>query len=250
MQPLSVSSATPCASARVDRALRGMSRQISRLDIDWHDVPSLARDEVEAFIRRRFSDAYDARISRFLPCLISLSDADGPCGAVGLRPAGESRLFLEQYLDQPVEQAVAGMACGPVARDSIVEIGNLGSRDAGASLLLFLTLGSVLEAAGCRWMVFSATGQVATMVEKVGLPTRTLASADPVRLTGSVDDWGSYYESAPRVMAGDVQAAFAALSLQPALAAALALISPLAHPMAEHLRRRQVTGPAAREVQS
>ncbi|MFX5141988.1 thermostable hemolysin, partial [Acinetobacter baumannii] len=89
-------------------------------------------------------------------------------------------------------------------------------------------------------MVFSATGQVAAMVDKVGLPTRALALADPARLTGSVDDWGSYYESAPRVMVGDVQAAFAALSLQPALAAALALIAPLAHPMAEHLRRRQL----------
>lgn len=218
---------------------RAVSRQLPLHAFAWHDEQADGREAVESFIRDRFAEVYSARLSTFMPCLLSIRHDADLTGAVGLRPAGEGRLFLEQYLRQPVEQAVAAVARAPVNRHQIVEIGNLAAQHLGVSQLLFLALGSLLQAAGCRWLVFSATGPVARMVDKVNLPTHVLCEADPSRLAGPVADWGSYYETAPQVMVGDIQTAFATMTRRPGLAAALALFGPVAEQLAAELLQRQ-----------
>ncbi len=222
-----------------ERGFRAVPRQLPLHAFAWHDEYAEGRDEVEAFIRERFAEVYAARINRFMPCLLSIRHDGGLTGAVGLRPAGEGKLFLEQYLSLPVEQAVASITHTPVHRHQIVEIGNLGALHHGVSQLLFLALGSTLQAAGCRWLVFSATGQVASMVHKVNLPTHVLCDADPLRLADPVSDWGSYYHTAPQVMVGDIQGAFASLARRPLLASALALFQPVAEQLAAELLKRQ-----------
>jgi hypothetical protein len=135
-------------------------------------------------------------------------DLDDQPGAIaGLRFAGCSALFLEHYLDRPVEQAVARRFHEPVDREQIVEIGNLVSMLPGAASMLFAVLPGLLDAAGVRWVVCTATPRVHGMLEGMGFPSKTICAADPSVLGDGVESWGSYYESRPRVIAGDVKVA-------------------------------------------
>lgn len=166
------------------------------------DAPG--RKALEACIADKFATQYGARIETFLPYLVSLSVA-GEMGAVaGLRPARSASLFLEQYLDVPVEQAISRAHMTPVDRDQVVEIGNLVSVAPGAASLLFGLLPGVLARSGLRWVVCTATPQVRAMLDRLGFPSRTICNADPEVLGEKRGDWGTYYDSRPQVIVGDV----------------------------------------------
>ena len=90
------------------------------------------RAELELFIRDVFRRAHGASIRHFMPQLMSLRDHGGKVLAVcGLRNAGDADLFLETYLDAPVETLIAQRAGQQVARADIVEIGNLAVAEPG-----------------------------------------------------------------------------------------------------------------------
>lgn len=154
-----------------------------------------------------FARQHQARIEHFLPLLLSL-DLAGQSGAIaGLRCAGRARLFLEQYLDVNVEQAVSRCFREPVDRKQVVEIGNLVSMLPGAATMLFAVLPQLLDDAGIRWVTCTATPQVRSMLHKLGFSTKTLAAADPAVLGDRAEAWGTYYEARPTVIAGDVRVA-------------------------------------------
>nr|WP_265944445.1 thermostable hemolysin [Dechloromonas sp. A34] len=56
--------------------------------------------------------------------------------------------------------------------------------------------------------VFTATGELIRIFAKLGLPLLALAPADPARLGSEAGAWGSYYETAPVVVAGRIRWAF------------------------------------------
>lgn len=173
-----------------------------------------ARRPVEALIRQRFDEAYGARISGFMPRLFSLEEIGGlPLGACGLRDAGSTPLFLERYLDLPIEAAIAAQLGRPVARETIVEVGQFAGQGAGAFRSLIRHLAERLHRDGQHWVVFTGTTALRNAFARLGLPVRELGIADPARLTPEErEDWGSYYRHAPRVMFGDIRAGFAALA--------------------------------------
>jgi len=165
------------------------------------------RRAVEQSIMQKFERAYGAHLTHFLPDLLKLGTADELGAVAGIRAARKEALFLEQYLDRPVEQAVARAFKTPVDRDSIVEIGNLAANVPGYAYTLFAALATILARAGFRWVVCTATPQVASMLSRMGLSARAICRADPSLLEADAADWGDYYASGPRVMAGDVQLA-------------------------------------------
>ena len=170
-------------------------------------VGSPRRQDAEDFVRRAFRQRYQATVSSFAPNLLLL-EQDGRTVAVsGWRCAGDERLFLECYLDAPVEDAVARLAGHAVHRERIVEVGNLASERAGGSIDVILTLARHLQQLGYEWVVFTATRELIGIFRKLGLPLLALAPADPGRLPEPADDWGSYYDSAPVVVAGRVRLA-------------------------------------------
>lgn len=165
------------------------------------------RAALEQRIADTFACQYGARIEHFLPLLLSL-DLDGRPGSIaGFRFAARSALFLEQYLDVPVEQAIARRFREPIDRGQVVEIGNLVALLPGAGSILFAVLPRLLDAAGVRWVACTATPRVRTMLRKLGFPSQTICDADPAALGDGGESWGSYYESRPTVIAGDVRAA-------------------------------------------
>lgn len=173
-------------------------------------LPERAR--VERYIEQAYSQAFNGRIRSHYPILISVQDRAGAIhAAAGFRLAGDHDLFLEQYLDLPVERAIAQGLGEAVSRSAVAEIGNLASASPGASLFLFLALARHLEGIGCSHAVATATRQLRRGFARIGFDTRVLARAEAERLTEGAADWGGYYERDPEVRVGAIAPALPAL---------------------------------------
>jgi hypothetical protein len=196
------------------------SRDLAGLDLSLALVSqgSPERLSAEQAITRKFERAYGAHLTHFLPNLLRLNVADELGAVAGIRTARDNSLFLEQYLDRPVEQAIAAAFMTPVDRDQVVEVGNLAAIVPGHAYTLFAVLATVLSRAGYRWVACTATPQVASMLETLHFSAQTICRADPALLNEGLDDWGSYYASRPRVMAGDVQLAAEQAAANPKIA--------------------------------
>jgi Thermostable hemolysin len=171
------------------------------------------RVAVERFIGERFAATYGAQVSTFMPRLFALRSAkDKMVGAFGLRLASQ-RVFLERYLDHPVE-AVLGEALGvSVERQQIVEVGHFAGSVAGAARAMIIQLTARLHREGFRWVLFTGTARLRNAFHRLGLHTFDIATADPARLDWHERArWGSYYQHMPRVQFGDIAEGFSALS--------------------------------------
>ena len=163
------------------------------------------RADLEGFIARRFERAYGASLTHFLPHLLGLHDAEGRwLAAIGYAGAAEAPLFLEQYLDAPVEDILARKLGRPVARESVVEVGNLAAVRAGLARVLIPALAKRLRRHGFEVAVFTATRELRNAFGRLRLGPLVLAPADPARLREGAADWGSYYAHAPTVMGGRI----------------------------------------------
>jgi hypothetical protein len=167
------------------------------------------RAAIEQFIADRFSSVHRARVCSFMPSLVGLTDRAGALRcALGYRPAADDSLFLEQYLDSPIEQSIRaaaathGPARGPINRQGIVEVGNLAGRGCRMAMYLVAQLPRFLLDRGYSWITFTATQRVRDILQTFDAPLIDLGPADPARLQRRGDDWGDYYQSEPRVMAG------------------------------------------------
>lgn len=177
----------------------GAGPELARLAL--HGPHDPARAEVEAFIRHVYARQYGARVARFTPWLLALRQGGRIEAAVGYRPAGEP-LFLEQYLDLPVEQALARHTGFAPPREQIVEVGHLASARPGAGRRLILLLGEHLLAGPHQWVVGTLTGELRRLLLRLGMTPLALGLADPARLGPAAADWGSYYAHHPVVIAG------------------------------------------------
>ncbi len=171
------------------------------------------RKRVEAFIASVYSTNYGARIGQHYPTLMSIRDGgDSILGALGFRKAARDRLFLEYYLDAPVEVEMSRVLGTAIDREGIIEIGNLASEGAGAAIFLIPALMAYLKQQGYRHVAFTATAGLYDYFSTIGVNPVIIAPADQKRLPDGGASWGSYYDSAPHVIAGDVR--FAADRLQ------------------------------------
>ena len=167
---------------------------------------SARRAALEQFVRQRFEQQHGARIRHFMPCLFSLENQAGQLlGAVGVRSAGSGPLFLERYLDEPIQNAIgARLGHTEPGRDELVEVGNLAADSPGAARLLIVALTDLLVALGFRWVTFTGTATLLNSFQRLGLAPIALGEADPARMGEELADWGRYYDSRPWVMAGDI----------------------------------------------
>lgn len=181
------------------------------------------RSELQGYIAAKFDKDHNARISSFMPYLLAMTCGGSFSAAVGIRPAAGHRLFVETYLDQPVEDYVSTIAGHDTRRDSIVEIGNLVSTQGGASQLVFIMLTAVLFEARYQWVAFTATAQVEHLLKKLDFTCHALCAADPSRLGEGAAQWGTYYDNNPQVMIINVAEAMAKIGNNRLALAALAM---------------------------
>jgi len=175
-----------------------------------------------ATIRETYWRSHRAALPAPMPLLLSLSAGDGAtCAALGLRSAGTGGLFLESYLEPPIESAIASAAGMPVLRERIIEIGNLAASRRIGSQQLFIIMTAVITAAGFQWMTFTATPQVVKLIGRLGFVPLDLGRADPTKLANRGAGWGSYFDTAPRLQAGLLSEAMAVLNANSQSAALL-----------------------------
>lgn len=193
-------SASPPATLGVATPTRLRRLPSLSLKVIHFDDPQVEeRRRVEAFVEQTYARTYGGRIASHYPTLMSVQDEPGRIYAVvGFRLAGAGPLFLEQYLEVPIEQAAMAPRAG------IAEIGNLASNGRGATVFLFLELAAHLRQIGCRIAVATATAELRGIFDKAGFPTLELARARPERLPDNGQAWGRYYEADPVVLAGSI----------------------------------------------
>lgn len=182
--------------------------------IDIIDEAGAGRAQAEQFIHDQYARAYGADVRHFLPRLMCLrNDAGDLRAALGFRRARGEQLFLEHYLDAPIERALQAGTGQAVDRFSLVEVGNLAVAGAGGARWLIAALTSYLKAAGYDWAVFTAVAALRNAFEKLGVSLTVLAPASVTRLAKSERAaWGRYYDTRPQVVAANVHQSFAAIS--------------------------------------
>ncbi len=165
-------------------------------------LPAFAkeREAVENFIIDIYAQTYGAKIGVHYPTLMSVQDDRGKIlAALGFRNASDELLFLEQYLTHPIDEIL------DTPRPSITEIGNLASAGGGASLFLFAALSAYLHEKKQSHAVVTGTQYIEDRLRTLGLRPTRLAKANPSLLLKTGEDWGSYYETDPYVMVGQVR---------------------------------------------
>ena len=183
--------------------------------IEWLEMPDSTielyspldkqRLEVQDYIAKQYKNIYQAEIQEFLPFLMSFQCKNLVSAAVGFKSAGNNPLFVEQYLDAPVETAMSELVQQDIERKSIIEIGNLAATWKGTSQLVLAILPIILERAGYKWAVFTATSQVDKLLKKIQINMTTLCEADVNRVNNEDAIWGTYYnQSSPHVVFGSL----------------------------------------------
>lgn len=190
---------------------RGSTRPRPELILAEHEAHD--RAAVSQFILGRFLRDYDARLTHLMPRLFSLSTPEGEMVAgFGLREAAEERLFMESYLDEPVEARIARLAGRKVARERIIEVGNLAARPGGARSMIALLTRHLYEL-DFEWVTFTGVALLRSAFQRLGLHPLEIARATPDRLSETERAaWGRYFEGRPIVMAGHVPSGYRVLS--------------------------------------
>lgn len=200
--------------ARTGGANAARAGAIGRCMPDEEDPPALevvghghpARVSIERFISGCFFRSYGAVIRHFADTLLGVRGADGQwLAALGYSlPVARPHVFVEQYLDLPLEAALSAVLREPVERVSLAEVGNMAATSAGMGRQLIALATRHLYARGLDFVVFTATRALANSFVRLGIAIHPVAPADPARLREGADGWGSYYRNNPTVMVGRI----------------------------------------------
>lgn len=154
------------------------------------------------FVHENFRRIYGADVHSFMPNFIRVKDRHGATKAVlGYRDAVTEPLYLEKYMDEPIEVVISRYMAMPVQRSEIVEVGNLAEANPGDARMAIIGATSFFHAAGFRWVVFTGVTRLRNAFSRLGLSPKQLLEADPRRLPADeVEQWGSYYDKGDPVI--------------------------------------------------
>jgi hypothetical protein len=175
----------------------------------------MERRELEHYVHRRYQEIHGADIREFMPDLLTLrGTGNDVLGVLGFRLATQGPLFLEAYLDSPIETVLRQRLGIEVERSMIVEVGNLASSAPGGARWLISLSTALFMGLGLRWAVLTATPALLNSFAKLGVAFVPLAAAAKERIADADKHWGNYYDAAPVVVASDVSQAFHTLHAQ------------------------------------
>jgi hypothetical protein len=165
------------------------------------------RAELEGFVHDAFEARHGANVRSYMPTLLGFRDRSQVLrGVAGVRGAQQGPLYLEHYLDRPIERELAAVldthGLASVERDQIVEVGNLAGASCRAAVRMVAHIPAWLMSQRYTWIVFTATSAVRQILAGFGAPLVEIAPADSGRVRGVRDEWGRYYSTDPRVFAG------------------------------------------------
>ena len=164
------------------------------------------------FTREQYKERFSSELTEFYPNTVSVYE-DGVLTAVaGFRGAGTGKLFLEQYLDTPIEDCIWEKFTPPAERHEIVELGGFAATTRHAALALMQYLAPTLYELGYKKLVCTANKPIQMCLRKLGLEPIFVADADEAKLTESNENWGTYYKGHPQIFTGDIKAGIQAMA--------------------------------------
>jgi hypothetical protein len=159
------------------------------------------RAAIEGFIQAIYAKRYDAHVPGFAPVLLAIHSADGSIlAAVGYRSAASERLFLENYLAQPIERALWGPNAQPERRQNLVEVAHLVAIQPGAGRRMMVELRKWLQALHTEWVVSTVTRELRHLFIRMGIAPQALGVALPESLGTHAHCWGNYHAHDPVVL--------------------------------------------------
>ncbi|HTN15903.1 MAG TPA: thermostable hemolysin [Sphingomonadaceae bacterium] len=164
-----------------------------------------------SLIRRRYKDAFGASLAPSFRHYLAHGPESAAAAVLGYRRAEEGVLFLEAYLERPIEALLTETFHRPVSRRDVVEIGNFAADNAIAMIRLWGAAANDL-AGGSEIAVATLTAPLRRMFNRIGVPLAEIALATPDALGASAAEWGRYYETDPRVCAGMIREGQGAIS--------------------------------------
>ncbi|MFN4367889.1 MAG: thermostable hemolysin [Acinetobacter sp.] len=162
------------------------------------------RRSLEHFIQEKYQQVHQATVSSFSSTLFAGYDGAEMQVVIGMQHLNQFNAFLEQYLDEPVENTLSKLSQTTVSRDKVVEIGNLAALDMDKAKLMVAFLVFHLSQQRIEWAVCTGTAAVRYVLQQMGLRFHVLEKADPQVLGEAQHLWGSYYQQKPYVLAIDV----------------------------------------------
>lgn len=197
MQAILLDTMAPTASSTMAAVLgRRYEIVVARPgDARYEDAFALSVIEYRRHFDCDLQNAYPAYF-----CLLRGGRLLGVCGFRG----GDSALFLEQYLDAPVQQLISASFDCDLQRDHLVELGGFAVRRGALALPFMSLVAPALLAVGYHYAVATATMPVRRCVSQLGVPFKRLAAAKQERLHGDDRHWGNYYQMRPAVIAGPI----------------------------------------------
>lgn len=160
------------------------------------------RSSLEARVRSGFGQHFNACIEGFMPDLAVYEHATGASGVIGIRSAAEERLFLESYLDMPIEKIIQLTSGHSADRDEIVEVGQFVVDDRDIVADFFRDLVPFLQSQGFKWVCFTGTNRIRALLARIGFAGYPVTQAAKTRVYDEKNQWGSYYEHEPVVIIG------------------------------------------------
>ena len=82
----------------------------------------------------------------------------------------------------------------------------------GSARIIIIVVTWLLAIRGLKWVAFTGAASLINSFQRLGLQPSVLAVADPERLDGEQDQWGTYYAQRPQVFAGNIGYGFEALT--------------------------------------
>ena len=158
-----------------------------------------------ALIHDRYAAVHGAIPASDYPTYLTVGAPDLPQAALGYRMANAGALFLEGYIDRPIEVVLTERFRRPVPRARIVEVGDHASQRPGATVSLWREAAAAL-AGQADVAVAVLTRPLRSMFARLGLELIELAPARIEALGTAGSIWGRYYQTDPVVCAGDIAA--------------------------------------------
>lgn len=180
------------------------------LHLELIDQQHPLRAQAEAYVAQRYELAFDAHIQQFMPSFLGLVQQSDIRSLCGIRDASKEALFLEQYLDFPIEEIIQQLSGCQVERKDLIEFGQLASFSKGLSPLHFYLITRQLVAMGYTWCVCTVTDTLFALFKRLGLDSYDVALADAARVENA-QQWGRYYQHQPRIIVGNLVESLARL---------------------------------------
>jgi len=179
--------------------------QSDQLEMEVFTNGDKGRAGIERDILSAYEQNFGAHFSHFMPELISAARPGKEAHLrFGICAASKHPLYLENYLAEPVEMLLSKAVCSRVERHSIAEIGNLSLSHTDNLQQDLMAIAAYCQQQGYRYVVCTATRVLRMLFLRVGMKPVHLGNAEQHDAPADGSHWGSYYESRPQIIGGNI----------------------------------------------